>query len=92
MRITIGQNLLFRWVKLDAVEALYQRLEAAGLSAPDAGTLADVVSCPGAETCRLAVTQSRGLGRVLTEYFSARPDLVDLVPSGQIRISGVSGA
>ena len=51
-------------------------------------TLSDVVSCPGAESCRLAVTQSRGLGRVLTEYFSARPDLVDLVPSGNIKISG----
>jgi sulfite reductase (NADPH) hemoprotein beta-component len=88
VRITIGQNLLFRWVKLDAVEALYQRLEAAGLNAPDAGTLADVVSCPGAETCRLAVTQSRGLGRMLTEHLSERPDLVDLAPSGDIKISG----
>src|SRR5207237_3857309 len=54
----------------------------------DLWTLADAVSCPGAESCRLAVTQSRGLGRVLTEYFSARPDLVDAVPSGNIRISG----
>ena len=88
VRITIGQNLLFRWVKLDAVEALYQRLEAAGLGAPDAGTLADVVSCPGAETCRLAVTQSRGLGRMLTEHLSERPDLVDLAPNGDIKISG----
>ncbi|HEV8317926.1 MAG TPA: nitrite/sulfite reductase [Vicinamibacterales bacterium] len=88
VRVTIGQNLLFRWVKLDAVEALYQRLEAAGLSAPDAGTLADVVSCPGAETCRLAVTQSRGLGRMLTEHLSERPDLVDLAPKGDIKISG----
>ena len=88
VRITIGQNLLFRWVKLDAVEALYKRLEAAGLSAPDAGTLADVVSCPGAETCRLAVTQSRGLGRLLTEHLSERPDLVDLAPNGDIKISG----
>jgi sulfite reductase (NADPH) hemoprotein beta-component len=50
--------------------------------------LSDVISCPGAESCRLAVTQSRGLGRVLTEYFSARPEIVDLVPSGDIRISG----
>ena len=59
-----------------------------GSAAPDAGTLGDVVSCPGAESCRLAVTQSRGLGRVLTEHLSARPDLVDLVPSGNIKISG----
>ena len=34
------------------------------------------------------MTQSRGLGRVLTEHLSARPDLVDLVPSGHIKISG----
>jgi sulfite reductase beta subunit-like hemoprotein len=88
MRLTVEQNVLFRWVKAESLEPFYQRLAAAGLNAPDALSLSDVISCPGAESCRLAVTQSRGLGRVLTEYFSARPDLVDLVPSGNIRISG----
>jgi sulfite reductase beta subunit-like hemoprotein len=88
MRLTVEQNVLFRWIKTESIEPMYQRLAAADLAAPDALTLSDVVSCPGAESCRLAVTQSRGLGRVLTEYFSARPDLVDLVPSGNIRISG----
>src|SRR6187455_1909648 len=88
MRLTVDQNVLFRWVKTSSVEPFYQRLAAAGLSAPDAGTLGDVVSCPGAESCRLAVTQSRGLGRALTEHLSARPELVDLVPSGHIKISG----
>ena len=88
MRLTVEQNVLFRWVKTESLEPFYQRLAAAGLNAPDALSLSDVISCPGAESCRLAVTQSRGLGRVLTEYFSARPDLVDLVPSGNIRISG----
>ena len=34
------------------------------------------------------MTQSRGLGRVLTEFLSTRSDLVDLVPSGNIKISG----
>jgi sulfite reductase (NADPH) hemoprotein beta-component len=88
MRLTVEQNVLFRWVTKESLEPFYQRLAAAGLNEPDALTLSDVVSCPGAESCRLAVTQSRGLGRVLTEYFSARPDLVDAVPSGNIRISG----
>ena len=37
---------------------------------------ADVTSCPGAEACRLAVTQSRGLGRLLSDHLAARPDLV----------------
>jgi sulfite reductase beta subunit-like hemoprotein len=88
MRLTVEQNVLFRWVKPESLEPFYRRLAAAALHAPDALSLSDVVSCPGAESCRLAVTQSRGLGRVLTEYFSARPELVDLVPSGIIRISG----
>jgi len=88
MRLTVDQNVLYRWVMTSSVEPFYQRLAAAGLSAPDAGTLGDVVSCPGAESCRLAVTQSRGLGRVLTEFLSTHSDLVDMVPSGHIKISG----
>ena len=88
MRLTVDQNVLFRWVKSESVEPFYHRLAAAGLGAPDAGRLSDVVSCPGAESCRLAVTQSRGLGRELTEHLNGRPDLVDLVPSGHVKISG----
>ncbi len=88
MRLTVEQNVLYRWVTRESIEPFYQRLAAAGLAAPDANTVSDVVSCPGAESCRLAVTQSRGLGRALTEHLSARPELVDLVPSGNIKISG----
>ena len=88
VRLTVHQNVLFKWVKTDSVDALYRRLAVAGLDAPDAGTIADVVSCPGAESCRLAVTQSRGLGQLLTEHLSARPDLVDLARAGTIKISG----
>ena len=82
MRLTVEQNVLFRWVKTESLEPFYQRLAAAGLGAPDANTLGDVVSCPGAESCRLAVTQSRGLGRVLDRAPERPPELVDLVPSG----------
>jgi sulfite reductase (NADPH) hemoprotein beta-component len=88
MRYTLEQNLLYRWVPTAMVEPFYKRLVAIGLGAPDSRTLADVVSCPGAESCRLAVTQSRGLGRSLTEFLSGRTDLVDAVPSGAIKISG----
>jgi len=87
-RLTIGQNVLFRWVKVGALQELYQRLQAAGLCAAGANTVADVVSCPGAESCRLAVTQSRGLGRVLTEYLDRHPEFVTLVQEGDIKISG----
>jgi sulfite reductase beta subunit-like hemoprotein len=87
VRVTVDQNVLYRWVRTESIEPFYQRLAAAGLGAPDAGKISDVVSCPGAESCRLAVTQSRGLGRTLTEHLSARTDIVDTVP-GNIKISG----
>jgi len=87
-RLTVGQNVLFRWVKVTALQDLYQHLQAAGLGSAGANTVADVVSCPGAESCRLAVTQSRGLGHVLTEYLDSRPEFVSLVQDGDIKISG----
>jgi sulfite reductase beta subunit-like hemoprotein len=87
-RLTIGQNVLYRWVKVGSLQALYQRLQAAGLGTAAANTIADVVSCPGAESCRLAVTQSRGLGQELTEYLDGHPEFVTLVNDGDIKISG----
>jgi sulfite reductase beta subunit-like hemoprotein len=87
-RLTIGQNVLYRWVKVGSLPGLYQRLQAAGLGTAAANTIADVVSCPGAESCRLAVTQSRGLGQELTEYLDGHPEFVTLVNDGDIKISG----
>lgn len=88
VRVTSDQNLMFRWVRTTNVERLYRSLAAAGLSRPGAGTLADVTSCPGAESCRIAVTQSRGLGRLLADHLQERRDLVEAVPGLDIRISG----
>jgi sulfite reductase (NADPH) hemoprotein beta-component len=88
VRITSDQNVVFRWVHSRDVEALYRSLHAAGLSRGGAATLADVTSCPGAESCKLAVTQSRGLGRLLGDRLHERPDLVAAVPGLDIKISG----
>jgi sulfite reductase (NADPH) hemoprotein beta-component len=88
LRVTPEQNALFRWVPRRGVQGLYRRLAAAGLDRAGAGTLADVTSCPGAESCRLAVTQSRGLARVLADHLDARPDLAAAVPGLDIKISG----
>ncbi|HET9567657.1 MAG TPA: nitrite/sulfite reductase, partial [Vicinamibacterales bacterium] len=44
MRLTVEQNVLFRWVTRESIEPFYQRIAAAGLAAPDANTLGDVVS------------------------------------------------
>ena len=56
---------------------LYRRLAAAGLGAGRTRARSPTsTSCPGAESCRLAVTQSRGLGRLLEDHLRARPDLI----------------
>jgi sulfite reductase (NADPH) hemoprotein beta-component len=88
VRTTQQQNVVFRWVREADVPALWRRLRAAGLGRPDAATIADVTSCPGAESCKLAVTQSRGLGRELVEFLASRPDLVAIAPGASIKISG----
>ncbi|HEV8254303.1 MAG TPA: nitrite/sulfite reductase [Vicinamibacteria bacterium] len=88
VRTTHNQDLLLRWVPTARVGDLYRRLAASGLAVADADTVADVTSCPGAESCRLAVTQSRGLGRLLSNALADRPDLVAAAPDLSIKISG----
>jgi sulfite reductase beta subunit-like hemoprotein len=88
VRVTSEQNLVLRWVPLARVHDLYRALAAAGLGLAGAGTLQDVVSCPGAESCRIAVTQSRGLGRYLEDHLRAHPEIADAAGAGDIKISG----
>ena len=88
VRVTMDQDLVFRWVGAGNLRPLYRRLAAAGLGLAGAETIADVASCPGAESCRLAVTQSRGLGRLLEDHLRARPDLVAAADGARIKISG----
>ena len=88
VRVTVDQNLVFRWVAVGDLRELYRRLGAASLGLAEAETVADVTSCPGAESCRLAVTQSRGLGRLLEEHLRARPDLIAAADGAHIKISG----
>src|SRR5439155_14951236 len=43
---------------------------------------------PGAESCKLAVTQSRGLGKLLGDFLREKPELAALGPDVKIKISG----
>jgi sulfite reductase (ferredoxin) len=71
VRVTNRQNVVFRGLTDAQLPELHQRLAAIGMAEPGAELARDVVSCPGADTCNLAVTQSRGLaddiGRALEE-------------------------
>ncbi|MFZ6003829.1 MAG: nitrite/sulfite reductase [Actinomycetota bacterium] len=61
VRVTNRQNLVFRGLSESQLPILHQRLTAIGMAEPGAELSRDVVACPGADTCNLAVTQSRGL-------------------------------
>ena len=87
-RVTTDQNLVFRWIKNARLHEFYTALTAARLAHSGHGTIADVVSCPGAESCRIAVTQSRGLGHLLGEHLRAHPEVAEAAGPGDIKISG----
>jgi sulfite reductase beta subunit-like hemoprotein len=61
VRITNRQNFVLRDLTDEQLPDLYARLVEADMHRPGAELSRDVVSCPGADTCNLAVTQSRGL-------------------------------
>jgi len=88
VRVSAVQNFVFRWVPNDQLPALYESIVAAGLGLPDADTIADVTSCPGAESCKLAVTQSRGLGQAVGEYLRDTPALIEMARDLDIKVSG----
>jgi sulfite reductase (NADPH) hemoprotein beta-component len=88
VRFTNDQDLVLRYVPTWKLPLVHRELAAAGLALTGAGTVRDVTSCPGASSCGMSVTQSRGLARLLTDTLEARPDLVALAKELTIKISG----
>jgi sulfite reductase beta subunit-like hemoprotein len=86
VRITNRQNFAFRGLSEGQLPILHQRLSAIGMAEPGAELSRDVVACPGADTCNLAVTQSRGLA----DAISAALDDAGLADVGGIR-TNISG-
>jgi sulfite reductase beta subunit-like hemoprotein len=86
VRVTNRQNVVFRHLTEDQLPTLHRGLDALGMAQPGAELVRDVVSCPGADTCNLAVTQSRGLA---AEIGAALED-AGLAEVGGVRIN-ISG-
>ncbi|HLQ32733.1 MAG TPA: nitrite/sulfite reductase [Chloroflexota bacterium] len=89
VRTTITQNIVLRWLREEQLPALHRDLFELGLGTPGARTLTDVVSCPGATSCSLAITASIEMAR-----FGLAPkvqELVERYPEAEgvsIKISG----
>ncbi|MGE0403835.1 MAG: nitrite/sulfite reductase [Kofleriaceae bacterium] len=92
LRTTNEQNLVLRFVPDARLPALHRELVRVGLALGGANTLSDVTSCPGASSCKIAVTNSRGLGGHLTDHLEAllerRPDLRTTAKGLDVKISG----
>lgn len=88
VRMTNEQNIVLRWVPNARLAALHRELVRVGLAKTGANSLADVTSCPGATSCKIAVTSSKGLARELTAMLDSRPDLVSRAKGLDIKISG----
>jgi sulfite reductase beta subunit-like hemoprotein len=88
LRTTIDQGVLLRFVDRAHLASLHAALTDAGLAKPGAGTIADVTSCPGAFSCRIAVTASRGMADTLSRALEQKPQITALAPTLPIKISG----
>jgi len=86
VRVTNRQNVVFRGLDESQLPELYAGLVGLDLGRPGAELARDVVSCPGADTCNLAVTQSRGLASAI----DAALDDAGLAEVGGVRVN-ISG-
>ncbi len=86
VRLTNRQNLVFRGLTEVQLAILFERLEVIGMARPGAELARDVVACPGADTCNIAVTQSRGLAQAIGEKLEEE----GLAEVGGVRIN-ISG-
>jgi sulfite reductase beta subunit-like hemoprotein len=80
VRLSNRQNVVFRGLREDQLRTLFDRLDAIGMARPGAELARDVVACPGADTCNIAVTQSRGLAKAIGD---------ELEESGLAEVGGV---
>lgn len=91
LRTSIDQNLVLRWVPTHRLPALHAALDAVGLAKPGARTVADVTTCPGAESCNLAVTASRQVGAAITARLESDASLAAAVKEASAAVIKVSG-
>ena len=88
LRLTVDQNLMMPWIPGAHVAAVYQELQGLGLSAAGALSITDVVSCPGADYCGLAVSRSMHVATSIREHLLAKNGSLAELGAFRIRVSG----
>ena len=89
IRLTVEQNLVFRWVPENKIVALWQALDELALGDPTAGTIVDVTACPGTDTCKLGHASSRGLAATLRDQLTVTNAHLDTaIKDLRVKVSG----
>lgn len=89
LRTSVDQNVHLPWLPSASLPYFYRALEDMGLGEAGAGTLADITSCPGADSCNLAVTLSRELASTLSARLDGpAAELAALARGADIKVSG----
>lgn len=88
IRVTVNQGYLLRFVKADDLPILFHELHALGLAEPGFDSTADITTCPGTDTCNLAISSSYGITRALEVMM--QEEYPDLIYNNDIKIK-ISG-
>jgi len=88
VRVTVNQGLLFRYIRPQHLPYFFSVLEAYDLGAPGFDSVADITSCPGTDTCNLAISSSTGISVALEQVVEEEfPELLENTDI-KIKISG----
>ena len=69
LRISTEQNIYLPWVREQGLWDLFVALGELSLAERGAGTITDVTTCPGSDTCRLGIASAKGLGSAISDAF-----------------------
>jgi sulfite reductase beta subunit-like hemoprotein len=92
LRTTNDQNLYLPWIPGARVAVVYERLTELRLADADALHISDVVSCPGADYCSLAMSRSMGVASSIRKHLLSQNGDVEKLGVFRIRISGCPNA
>ena len=86
--LTTRQDLELHWVRLEEVPAIWERLEAIGLSTRSAcgHTLRNVMACPHAATSPSSLIDAQPWAKAVTDYFVKRSDLINPTMPNRLNI------
>ena len=91
VRVSHEQNLILPHVALDDLPAVYNRLASVGLATPNAGSISDIIACPGLDYCGLATARSIPVAQRIAQKFGDGARARSVGPL-EIKISGCINA